>query len=1009
MNFSPEQVIEIFNQALERPVTERSDCLDRACAGDTGLRDQVEGLLRAHDSAGEFLEEGMNLIPSGKGQTIGERPGQRVGRYTLLEQIGEGGCGVVYRAEQHAPVRREVALKVVKPGMDSNSVIARFESERQALAMMEHPHIAQVYDAGATASGRPYFVMELVRGEKITSYCDGHSLTVRARLELFVQVCHAIQHAHQKGIIHRDIKPSNLLVSTTGEGSPLPKVIDFGIAKAMSGEQLTDKTLFTAQEMLMGTPNYMSPEQAAMKSSDLDTRTDIYSLGVLLYELLTGVPPFGLRDPFKSGLDEVRRDILDKVPLRPSARLKAMPAADLGKVAELRQSEPLKLVRMLRHDLDWIVMKAMEKDRTRRYPTANALAMEVQRYLADEPVAARPPSLLYQLGKLAARNRLLVGGIAVIALLLVGSLAVVSVLLAREKAAHQQAEIEKDKARKETAKNIQVSGFLGKMLTGDALAVAPGRDLAIVRDLLARTDQAIGKELADQPEVEAKLRSVMGESYSQMGDHASAERMFRRTLELCKASFPPDGAGVAVARTQLGQIVLMEGRYDEAEDSLESARALWIELGEEEGAQGMLTIERLAILRSRQKRHEEAEALMRRVLAWREKNLGPDHPDVVNGMSNLAVVIHDSKRYKESEPMFREVLAARQHLGEEDSPEEARTLSNLSAALLGQGRSDEGRECLARAVAAFRKGFHVEHPERLDATFRLAELYRNAGVFAEAEPLYREYVAHSLVQGGDYSNMADVAIGCLVVTLQEQKKFAEADAVFDQLLAPEFAGSPQFVPVLEMRTEFRSRTGRWREAAEDAARLVAIKPDKQDYYHRLAPALAASGDEEAYRKLCAEILTRFAATTDRVTAHRMAKCCLMRPASAGDLEAVARMLDLPREEGADDVSAPSLQVCKALAELRRGDFTAAAELAAGVGDSMPQPEAAALAVRAIALQAMKRPEDAAAALGRASAVFEGKLPKIETMNLGRDWRDWIIARDLLAEARAMVVDGKTSR
>src|SRR5436190_4105573 len=293
-----------------------------------------------------------------------EKPGDRIGRYKILQQIGEGGCGIVYMAEQEEPVRRRVALKVIKLGMDTKSVIGRFEVERQALALMDHPNIARVLDAGATETGRPFFVMELVRGVRITDYCDEAKLSTRERLNLFIQVCHAVQHAHQKGIIHRDLKPSNILV-TINDGVPVPKVIDFGIAKATTDQRLTDKTLFTAFEQFIGTPAYMSPEQAAMTSLDIDTRSDIYALGVLLYELFTGKTPFDAEELFRSGLDEMGRTIREREPLRPSTRLSTMADADLTTIATLRQSEPAKLSHLLRGDLDWIVMKALEKDRTR--------------------------------------------------------------------------------------------------------------------------------------------------------------------------------------------------------------------------------------------------------------------------------------------------------------------------------------------------------------------------------------------------------------------------------------------------------------------------------------------------------------------------------------------------------------------------------------------------------------------------------------------------------------------
>ena len=372
---------------------------------------------RSHEQAGSFLNAPLFDSAATIDPPALELPGTQIGPYKLLEQIGEGGMGVVYHASQREPVRRTVALKIIKPGMDSREVVARFEAERQALAMMDHPNIAKVFDGGVTDAGRPYFAMELVKGKPITEYCDREQLSTRERLALFVAVCHGVQHAHQKGIIHRDLKPSNLLVKVY-DVRPVPKIIDFGIAKAM-GQQLTEQSLHTAFDQMVGTPLYMSPEQAGQSGVDVDTRSDIYSLGVLLYELLTGSTPFEKDTLRTAGVDEMRRIIREVEPPRPSARVSTLQAADLSTISERRHIEPRKLSQQLRGELDWIVMKAMDKDRDRRYATANDLAADVERYLHDEPVQACPPSAAYRFTKFARRNRaaLVTSGLVALALI----------------------------------------------------------------------------------------------------------------------------------------------------------------------------------------------------------------------------------------------------------------------------------------------------------------------------------------------------------------------------------------------------------------------------------------------------------------------------------------------------------------------------------------------------------------------------------------------------------------
>jgi hypothetical protein len=481
----------LFEAALElADPAARAALLAQACAGDAALRVRVERLLSAHESAQTFFAGCGPVLapaPAGDAGAAAVRPdeelGRHIGPYKLLQKIGEGGCGAVYLAEQDRPVRRRVALKIIKLGMDTHSVIARFEAERQALAMMDHPNIARVLDAGATASGRPYFVMELVHGIRITDYCDQRQLDTRERLDLFIQVCHAIQHAHQKGIIHRDIKPSNILV-THHDAVAVPKVIDFGIAKAIE-EKLTDKTLFTVYGNFIGTPAYMSPEQADYSELDIDTRSDIYSLGVLLYELLTGRTPFEQKELLASGLDAMRKTLREREPHRPSTRLNTFPPAELTATAHSRHVEPPRLRLLLAGDLDWIVMKALEKDRRRRYETANGLAMDVRRFLEHEPVLARSPSRWYRFQKLVRRNRGVFAATAAVVLALVLGLGTATRLFIQERAMRhravaaeqmaEQARANEVKLRRqaETREKIAQAAFLisqGKLAEADTLA-----------------------------------------------------------------------------------------------------------------------------------------------------------------------------------------------------------------------------------------------------------------------------------------------------------------------------------------------------------------------------------------------------------------------------------------------------------------------------------------------------------------------------------------------------------
>ncbi|MEJ7636979.1 MAG: serine/threonine-protein kinase [Singulisphaera sp.] len=541
MNDTDRHLLTIVSAALERdPAAERAEYLDEVCAGAPDLRDRVEALLRAHGQVGRFLEpdeaaatvDPSNHLPASAAQGTAsydapsEGPGATIGPYRLLQVIGEGGMGTVYLAEQTEPVRRRVALKVVKPGMDSRLVLARFEAERQALAMMDHPNIARVLDAGTSPNGRPYFAMELIKGVPITKFCDERKLTPRERLELFVPVCQAVQHAHQKGVIHRDVKPTNVLVALYDD-KPMPKVIDFGIAKA-TGTKLSEQSVFTEFGAIIGTLEYMSPEQAQLNQLDIDTRSDVYSLGVLLYELLTGTTPMDRKAIGQVALLEVLRLIREAETPLPSLRLST--GAGLPSIAASRGLEPKKLSGLVRGDLDWIVMKALEKDRSRRYETANALARDLQRHLNDEAVEACPPSTAYRLRKFARRHRVgLSAGTTVVTALVVAT--AVSTWQAIGASRAERAAVESAETERLT-NEFFIDDLLGKAgVSAQVVAEIPPDPDIKVRTLVDRAAAGIDGRFAGRPRVDAAVRRLIGRTYDSLGLHEKARPHLERAYE----------------------------------------------------------------------------------------------------------------------------------------------------------------------------------------------------------------------------------------------------------------------------------------------------------------------------------------------------------------------------------------------------------------------------------------------------------------------------------------------
>jgi serine/threonine protein kinase/tetratricopeptide (TPR) repeat protein len=595
---------DIFVEAISRPDNaERRRFLDQACGDDEALRARMEKLIRHSDGLGSFLEHPPEPLTITANAMIGaEVTGTQIGPYRIREQLGEGGFGVVFLAEQERPVKRRVALKIIKPGMDTREVIARFEAERQALAMMDHPCIAKVYDAGATENGRPYFVMELVQGVPITEYCDQCNLAAKERLELFVTVCQAVQHAHQKGVIHRDIKPTNLLVAIQ-DGKPSPKIIDFGVAKAID-QQLTERTLMTANAQIIGTPLYMSPEQAELSALGVDTRSDIYSLGVLLYELLTGTTPFEKDRLHAASYDELRRIIREEEPPRPSARISTLAAELATTVAEHRRTDARRLSQQVRGELDWIVMKCLEKDRNRRYESTGSLAGDIDRYLNDEPVQACPPSMAYRLRKYVRRNRVTLA-FAALLLAALGYLAYSKMAIKRERDAKTTA----------TARAKAVSDLFQTMLASPAHGGRIIGSQYTVRELLDDYSASLGNQLADQPEAEAEIRRTIGRTYFFLGVPDRAEPHLQRAIELRRKVDGPENERFADSLVDFGWNLYLQQRFDDAVTPLREA----LEIYRRHGVRGTQPICALGILQqvlASSGRHDEAEHVIEQ--AWGE-------------------------------------------------------------------------------------------------------------------------------------------------------------------------------------------------------------------------------------------------------------------------------------------------------------------------------------------------------------------------------------------------------
>jgi len=777
---------EIFGQALGLPPAERTHFVDQQCGGNLALRDQVWSLLKAYEAAGDFLGSPteaptIDQHPSRGGtRSSGETVGSRIGPYKILQQIGEGGFGSVYMAEQQEPVIRKVALKIIKLGMDTRQVIARFEAERQALAMMDHPHIARVLDAGATEQGRPYFVMELVKGDPIVEYCDRHNLSIPERLELFAEVCTAVQHAHTKGIIHRDIKPSNILVSML-DGRPSAKVIDFGIAKATNA-RLTERTLFTEHRQLIGTPEYMSPEQAE-GSLDIDTRSDVYSLGVLLYELLTGSTPFDSKQLRSAAFGEIQRIIREVDPPNPSTRL-SQNTETIASVAASRHTEPKKLGSIVRGELDWIVMKALEKDRQRRYETANGLAMDIRRYLGGEAVVAAPPSASYRFKKFVRRNRgVVLSGTAVAAALLIGVIAFAwQAKVAREQrdlaVAAKQAEAEqrqvaesersiaqtqRNLATQEAARATAMNSFMQQMLLAADPQVSGSRDVTVL-ELLNKASAKATRTLKDQPLVEASARTLMGNTFRSIDRIEEATAELTRALELRTGA---DAESFAQAETLRAMGMVREAAGDRlgALERFEQAQAIALKWGDEHAHEVAVGYHDLARTYLNLSRFPESEAAINSAEEWHHKTGRNDPEDRAHLLSSRAALLSAWKGdYAQAEALDTEALAIMRTLN--DPYRIAESLNNVAVMRMSQNKLDEARPLYEEAIEITKKNFG-DHNQRVAIyTENLANIAFRQKDYALAQSMLEQVLttrsaifgAESMAAARTRMNMASIAL-----------------------------------------------------------------------------------------------------------------------------------------------------------------------------------------------------------------------------------------------------------
>jgi eukaryotic-like serine/threonine-protein kinase len=746
------RVKELFVAALEFEGEQRRAYLERECDGNDSVCAEVQSLLRAHMEAG-----GLSEYPSLGPLLEANDPMKIIGPYELVRKLGEGGMGQVWLAQQTFPVRRLVALKLIRGGMFDHCTLRRFQSERQSLAMMDHPAIAKVFDAGETSEGQPYLVMEYVPGVSIVRFCDEKRLNIRERLELFVRVCEAMQHAHQKTIIHRDLKPANILVLEV-DGKPRPRLIDFGLAKAAVLER-SGESLLTKAGLFLGTPGYMSPEQADPNVQDIDTRTDVYSLGVVLYELLTGQLPFDTTCWKKQRLEETLRELRETNPQPPSTRVSVNHEASKA-VAEARNTDSKQLVALLRGDLDCITMMALEKERERMFPTPIDLAADIARHLENRPVVARPASAAYHVRKYVRRNRI---GVAVVT----GAMALLIAFALIQAIQLRHITRERDRADR-------ITEFMSNMFKVSDPSEARGNSIT-AREILDESASKIDTELTQDPELQAQMLHVMGTVYDGLGLYGQAETLLARAVEIRSRILGAEHPRTLDSKNRLSVVLNSQGRYAEAEKT--SREVVEVDrrvLGPDSRAT-LIAASNLAWVMESEGRVSEAGRLCQQTLQRQQKLFGRDDTDTLRSLSRCAFNLNSAGRYKEAEEMDRQLLATESRMMGPENALTLVTMTDLATNLVSEGRVVEGEQLLRRTLELQRKVFGTEHQDTLATLDGLGNALQHEGRYAEAEKIYREALEAAQRTLGKEHRNALISMGNLADVIQSQGRYKEAE------------------------------------------------------------------------------------------------------------------------------------------------------------------------------------------------------------------------------------------